>query len=74
MKAANPAFTWKKKLVRKNNFQINTHTHIKIKLKNAALNVNSDNEKLLWKKKKSVKSLKSLISSPSILTYKTQVA
>ena len=59
MKAANPAFTWKI-LIRKNNFQINTHTHthIKIKLKNAVLNVNSGNEKLLWKKKKSLKSLK----------------
>ena len=58
MKAANPAFTWKI-LIRKNNFQINTHTHIKIKLKNAVLNVNSGSEKLLCKKKKSLKSLKS---------------
>ena len=45
-----------------------------MKLKNAALNVNIGNEKLLWKKKKSVKSQKSLINSPSILTYKPQVA
>lgn len=58
MKAANPAFTWKI-LIRKSNFQINTHIQIKIKLKNAVLNVNSGNEKLLCKKKKSLKSLKS---------------
>lgn len=58
MKAANPVFTWKI-LIRKSNFQINTHIQIKIKLKNAVLNVNSGNEKLLCKKKKSLKSLKS---------------
>ena len=58
MKVANPVFTWKI-LIRKSNFQINTHIQIKIKLKNAVLNVNSGNEKLLWKKKKSLKSLKS---------------